>query len=154
MNKKAFTLLEIILVVAVLGLILTVVSLALFSKQAGIRDTKRLSDMKALRDAMQVVKNEKGSFEPVLCPLTSVNLCAQVGNSELLKYMTDLANLRDPKNVSIPCSVANCGKDACNYSFVSILPDEFQVMFYLEKGAPEIGGAGCYLLTEKGFKKQ
>jgi len=152
-KAKAFTLLEIILVCAALGIVLTVVSLLLFGKQAELRDAKRLSDLKALRDAMQLVKNEKGTFEATRCPLISVSACAKEGSSELLKYMTDLSSIKDPKNSTQPCTMQNCENDVCDYSFVSILPNEFQILFHLEKGVAEIGDRGCYLLTEKGFKK-
>jgi type II secretory pathway pseudopilin PulG len=153
MRKKAFTLLELILVVAGIGIILTVVSLALFSKQKVVRDTKRVSDIKALESALQVVKNEKGSYEPIMCQLTSINACSAIKDSELNKYLVDLPNLKDPKNFTTPCTLENCATTVCNYSFIKILPNEYQVLFHLEKGVDELNTPGCYMLSEKGFKK-
>ncbi len=152
-KKKGFTLVEVLLVTLLIGLILTIVALVLFDKEAKVRDAKRISDIKAIESAMQIIKNETGTFEKAFCELGPVNVCAKMSISDLNKYLTDLAVMTDPDAPNRPCSVDNCEEQSCNYSFIQLLPEQYQILFHLEKGTNEYRGKGCYLLSESGITK-
>ena len=155
MNKKikGFTLIEILIIAGIAGLILTLLVISLNSKQKDIRDTKRLKDVYAVRDAMEVVKNQTGSYERTYCELGFVSLCYQKDNSELLKILPELRTLNDPRYETVACQLnAECAK-GCNYSFTTLEPDNYEVLFSLEKGVGIFSQSGCYRLTPQGISK-
>ncbi len=153
---KGFTLIEILIVLAVVGLILTIVSISLSAKRAEIRDLERISSMNALRDAMMVVKNQTGSYENSYCSPTYVSLCAGQANSELLQILPNLAKMNDPEETRVSCATSRevCENQACNYTFLNINEDDFEVLFHLEHGADGYTEPGCYKVTPFGIQKK
>ncbi|MFH0987756.1 MAG: prepilin-type N-terminal cleavage/methylation domain-containing protein, partial [Parcubacteria group bacterium] len=115
-NKKGFTLVEILIVVGIIGIILTSVAVALNSKSKEMRDLKRLTDINALRDALQLVKNESGSYLNSYCALSTVSACGAVTNSELKNFLPGLSALNDPSSTVACQSQAACESSACNYT--------------------------------------
>jgi hypothetical protein len=126
---------------------LAVVSLGNIREQS--RDTKRLSDLDAVKTAFELVRNAKGSYSEGLgCSSGALSACL---GGELEKNLPTLKNLIDPLESAIFCH-ANCSKP-CNYSLASVSKDAYEIIFYLEKGAGTIKEAGCYKMTEKGISK-
>lgn len=151
---NGFSLVEILIVIAIIGLILSLLVVALNLKQQSIRDTKRLSDMQTLRSAMAVMKNETGGYDLSLCGLTFVSACGLQENSALARIMPGIKGLRDPKFQSAPCSdAAACQVDGCDYSFTKVEPTDYEVRFHLERGVNEYQAAGCYRVSPQGIFK-
>lgn len=61
-TKNAFTILELLIVIAVIGLMLTLALLSLQSARARTRDAQRISDITALRNALSGVWFERSSY--------------------------------------------------------------------------------------------
>lgn len=57
-NEKGFTLIELLVVIAIIGLLASVVLLALNSARAKSRDAKRLADMRQIASAMELYFND------------------------------------------------------------------------------------------------
>ncbi len=156
-RKNGFSLVEILIVIGVIGLILTAVVVILNLKQAEMRDGKRVNDMQPFRSAMEVIKNESGSYEKALCDLGAVSLCGQKSSSELLKIIPELGALNDPKEKQSPCASKDiCLTKNCNYAITKLEPDDYEVLFHLERGIKEFGDfgdKGCYRLTPRGIEK-
>jgi len=153
-KRAAFTLIEMLIVLGVIGLLLTIFVFSLYSKQAENRDLKRVSDIQTLRQAMSVVKTNTGTFERALCSLGNVSACAAQKDSELLGLLPQLANLNDPKSPSASCSkIENCQSGICNYGFSKIEADDYEILFYLEKGVNDFSESGCYIATPQGIRK-
>jgi prepilin-type N-terminal cleavage/methylation domain-containing protein len=151
-KTKGFTLVEILIVVGVFGLILTTLVVILNSKQKNLYDTKRVSDVQALRNALEVVKNEQGSYDKALCELGFASACAQKSSSYLLQVMPDLGNLNDPAVSNVLCtSGQSCVKSGCNYTITLMEEDAYEVLFHLDKGVEGVGEKGCYRLTQEGI---
>lgn len=143
---------EILIIIGIVGLMLTGLVFALNAKQKEMRDTKRVADMNSLRNALHVVKNETGGFDRAFCDLAIVSQCAKKSNSFLLKVLPELAGLNDPSELKISCAdAAVCKAKECNYSFVKLESEDFELRFHLERGAGDLVGAGCYKLTPAGF---
>jgi prepilin-type N-terminal cleavage/methylation domain-containing protein len=151
-NKQGFSLIEILIVIGIVGLVFTILVVSLNSKQKDIRDNKRISDMQNLGAALGILKNETGGYEQSYCELKNVSACAGKDNSKLLKLLPYLGGLNDPK-FTLSCFQAGACAKGCNYSFSKLESQDFEVLFYLEKG---LGGSkvkGCYRLTPSGLSK-
>ena len=60
--RKGFTVLEVLIVIAVFGLLATLGALSLSSARARLRDTQRVSDMSVLRSALSQYWLEKAGY--------------------------------------------------------------------------------------------
>lgn len=61
-NKAGFTLIELLVVIAIIGLLASVVLLALNSARAKSRDAKRLADIRQLASAYELYFNDINSY--------------------------------------------------------------------------------------------
>jgi len=61
-NKAGFTLIELLVVIAIIGLLASVVLLALNSARAKSRDAKRLADVRQLASAMELYFNDNNGY--------------------------------------------------------------------------------------------
>lgn len=153
-KNTGFSLVEILITVGVIGLLLTVLVLALNSKQKEIRDIKRINDIQTLRNALEVVKNQGGNYERAYCDLGIISQCAGKSNSELAKYILNLKALNDPQEQIVSCAKQDvCQARSCNYTLTKLETDDYEIKFYLEKGIDDLLGEGCYLATPTGIRK-
>jgi prepilin-type N-terminal cleavage/methylation domain-containing protein len=66
-NKKqqGFTLIELLVVIAIIGLLASVVLLALNSARAKSRDAKRVADIRQIQSGLELYFNDCGSYPPL-----------------------------------------------------------------------------------------
>jgi len=62
LRKKAFTLVELLVVVAIIGILATLAVVALQQARQNARDSKRMADMKQLHTALELFANEYGRY--------------------------------------------------------------------------------------------
>lgn len=75
--KRAFTLIELLLVVAVLGLLATFVVIRFTGVQSGARDAKRQSELNQYKTSLEVYAIRNNSlYPPAVSGENAVNLCA------------------------------------------------------------------------------
>jgi prepilin-type N-terminal cleavage/methylation domain-containing protein len=81
--NKGFTLIEILITVAIIGVLAAIVAVSFNKAQAKSRDTKRLSDLHDLQSALYLYKDDHHEFPPNVCgsaycmipPDTSTGYC-------------------------------------------------------------------------------
>lgn len=151
-GQGGFSLVEILIVVCIVGVLLTLLVVSLNSKQKQLRDIKRISDIQTLRNALEVVKNENGSYARAYCSLGLVSECAGNQKSELLRYMLNLGQLNDPEEDRVNCA-KNCQDAPCNYTLMKLEEVDYEVRFHLEHGVDGYSQAGCYAAGPRGIMK-
>lgn len=77
-NKAGFTLIELLVVIAIIGLLASVVLLALNSARAKSRDAKRLADIRQIASAMELYFNDVNGYPTLItaAAFTSANINA------------------------------------------------------------------------------
>lgn len=146
--KKGFTLIELLVVIAIIGLLSTLAVVSLGNIREKGRDTKRLSDMDALRTALEIANNDNGSYlTNIGCTKGIIKDCI---GGQLEKYLPTVKNMIDPSGTT-GCRT-DCTK-VCNYEFSALADKSYEVRFYMENGAGQFKDVGCYSMTEKGIAK-
>lgn len=74
MNKKGFTLIELVVVVAIIGLLSTLAVVALGSARTKARDSVRLSDLKQIQLALESFYRDQNSYPSIAGGATSLVL--------------------------------------------------------------------------------
>jgi general secretion pathway protein G len=59
-REEGFTLIELLVVIAIIGLLSSVVLVAINSARVDARDTKRVSELKSIREALRMYEGDKG----------------------------------------------------------------------------------------------
>lgn len=100
-NNKAFTLVELLVVISILGVLATIGLVVFGSAQIRGRDTERKSDLKQIASALEIYYNDYESYPAGLdgqilgCPITTNTACtwgtSQMtdGNTVYLKVVPD-----------------------------------------------------------------
>ncbi|MFZ5365312.1 MAG: hypothetical protein ACOZBH_03935 [Patescibacteria group bacterium] len=146
-NQKNIRLLEIIIMVGVIGILSTLAAIGVNNAQKKTRDNRRIEDMVMVRSAMQLIYNQSGSFNGDTC--AAETRVADCSGPELVKYINNIRELRDPDSNGVSCS-QNFVK-GCDYSFKSLTNESYSVYFYLEVGTQGLA-KGPHLLTEQGIQ--
>jgi len=69
-NRSGFTLIEMLVVVAIIGLLSSVVVVGLGSARQNARDARRISDIRQIQNALEVYYSSNGSYPADLTSLT------------------------------------------------------------------------------------
>lgn len=147
-KNQGLTLVETLIGFAIVGVILVLCSIGLLSMRKDNRDLKRISDMEVMRSTMAVIKVQFGSYSQAGCDLGAVYTCK--GNN-MKTLLPTIANFKDPSG-KVLCS-KNCTAP-CQYDFTNIDENDFELLFYLEKGSGNYKEPGCYALTASGILKK
>lgn len=91
-NKKGFTIIEVVLVLAVAGLIFLIIFIALPALQRSQRDAQRKNDLAIIKSAMLNFQTNRGNYEAIS---KIKGKLIKIGSSEdpLASYLQDVSNL-------------------------------------------------------------
>ena len=140
-NKKGFTLIEIILVIAIIGVLASLFVGNIFSSLARGRDSRRKQDLRSISQALELYYNDNNKYPDSLPaggavfthpndpdtiylqkipndPSSSNSYCYETesGSGTWYKIMTNLENAQDSEVVS---PLVWCGGDEFNFGIAS-----------------------------------
>jgi len=135
-NKKGFTLVELLIVIAIFALIANVTMISLGKARRESRDAQRMSDISQLRSALHLYSLEYGEYPD------GEDLALGVGSNLILssaEWSTDTTPpifmysvQRDPRMINQSASACTASSDdICDYGY-SINSNDFTIYFYLE----------------------
>ncbi len=133
-NQKGFTLIELLVVIAIIGLLASVVLLALNSARQKSRDAKRLADVRQIASALELYFDTNGGY-----PTTaSGGLGALVPN-----YLGQLPTFPGPSD---GCTTASYAYTAGTSS------SSYHLLFCLSAPTGGITPAGTHTLSQAGIQ--
>jgi len=150
-NEKGFTLVELLIVIAVVFILSMLAVISLSGLRAKTRDTDRITDINAVRDAMIAVKAGSETFENACAEFGQLSSCDSSKDEWLGAYIPNVSDMNDP----IALQDNLCQEDsqsACNYNFAEVGKDNYNLYFYMERGIDRTQGEGVYKLTESGIE--
>src|SRR5580658_758360 len=98
-KQKGFTLIELLVVISIIGLLASIILVALDGARLKARDAKRISDITEIQTALELYYNDNGQY-PNICGASSSGQYAPqwpTFQSALSSYLSKLPN--DPLNI-------------------------------------------------------
>ncbi len=151
-NKSGFTLIELLVVIAIIGLLASVVLLALNSARAKARDAKRLADVRQIASGLEIFYNDRNSY-PTQAGNAAVGFTNVVNNLFTPTYIGLVPVAPTPADSG--CTGAYNGGVANDYIYSAVAVTNVSPIYTLSfcLGA-QTGGyaAGIHTLTQAGIQ--
>lgn len=135
-NKKnqAFTLIELLLVIAIIGILATIITAAITNARQQSRDTRRVADIATIQQAIELYQMDVGVYP------TGNNLVLGITATKCLNSSGwNAVGCADPYIDYIPSNPAPGGVDYIYVGSGSI----FQINFQLEHGTSKFPAGPC-----------
>lgn len=130
MNKKGFTLIELLVVIAIIGLLSTLAIVSLNSARSKARDAKRVSDIRQIQTAMEVIYTDYSSYALAGDPACDNAIVKNCDDTKLTSIVTNLAQINDPSNSATACVADSAA--VCNYAFGTTSSSTYTIYFWTE----------------------
>jgi len=151
-NKAGFTLIELLVVIAIIGLLASVVLLALNGAREKAREAKRLADVRQLASAMELFFNDYNSYPTVGFSATQTTLTTANATTALLapNYIGLMPAAPTPPHAPCPAG-AGSNDYAYGLPVTANLVSSYSLSFCLGSAT---GGysAGGHTLTNAGIQ--
>jgi prepilin-type N-terminal cleavage/methylation domain-containing protein len=151
-SGAGFTLIELLVVIAIIGLLASVVLVALNGARTKARDAKRVADMNQLAKAFELYFNDKNSYPTTASP----GLLSGSGISALLvpNYLSSMPKTVLPADGSLCGGATNGGNDYYIYANVAgaqLVTTTYTITFCLGTTVGSFG-PGSHTLTQGGMQ--
>jgi len=132
MKKMGFTLLELLIVIAIVGILIAVATASYLTTIKQSRDTRRKTDLEQIRQALETFRSENGIYpaqeaamDVTLVPAYISHLPDDPKDNYNYAYYTNPSyteyslcaslEIKPTTAISNACNPAACGADLCNY---------------------------------------
>lgn len=139
--KRGFTLIELLVVITIIGILATFIVASFSSAQAKSRDSRRKSDMDALKKALELAKGDSsnGAFYPG-CTATNECLITTVALQPVITPAYIKAVPADPKGFAAACNAADHGYCYNAGCFTSYCASTYTLRACLENASEAVAG--------------
>ncbi len=132
MNKRGFTLIEVLTVITVVGLLSAMAFFAVNNVQGRARDAKRVADLDSLTKALDLYINQTGNSYPIAATAICLD-GSDIVNTTLAAASLSAGDIMDPVYLTAP----NCFRYITDVDGTS-----FTVQYFLETGSIEGKSSG------------
>lgn len=148
MNKKAFTLIELLIVVTIIGILAVALIPRIIGGSAETRDTRRKADMQTIATGLAYYLSENGHFEDIGGGGNAAGdgYCATELSADLTPYIGAIPTDPDDENVSTNAFGGDCA-DQGEYVVTFLDDSEGDLKKYAIAalvGTPEVGEEFVY----------
>lgn len=116
-NKKGFTLIELLVVIAIIGLLATIVAVAVSSVRKKARDTKRRADLKEIQLALEIYADANGGYpittDDETCSGGWCGVCSAYGSKSTSGATGWIPNLAPTYVPTLPTDPKPVGGGSC-----------------------------------------
>ncbi len=133
-GSKGFTLIELLVVISIIGLLASVVLVALSSARARSRDARRMADISQMRSALELYLNDNGTYPAALANLVP-------------SYISSVPTPPLPQDIP----TAGCGAAVNNAYTYARTSTSYTITFCLGNTSGT-AGAGFRTLTSAGIQ--
>lgn len=153
--KKGFTLVELLVVIALIGMLSSIVLVSLGPTRAKARDGKRISEVRQMALALEQEAADGGEATTgCVSNHVDVSTCTGPGAANFAKF-------KDPSSPTTPVCATGASSATCQYSIsinagtlgVNARTDDYQICFVLEQGTgsiPVLSSPGKYQIATGG----
>lgn len=138
-NQKGFTLIELLVVIAIIGLLASVVLLALNSARQKSRDAKRLADVRQIASALELY------FDAAVGGTNGYPGTAGFTTANMSSYIGQIPTAPTPAD-------GTCTSGQNSYTYTSTASSSYQLLFCLGAPTGGITPAGTHTLTQAGIQ--
>ncbi|MDP3900527.1 MAG: prepilin-type N-terminal cleavage/methylation domain-containing protein [bacterium] len=145
-NKSGFTLVELLVVVAIIGMLSSLATVSLNSARTKARDSKRFADVRQLQLAVELCFQEGGSY-PLLGAMGTLPLDYECGPLETLPALSSFLGIQ-PLDPSTYQPYSYCSLDESNIAAgcTDSAGTSYQIEFTLEDGSGTLpAGTHCVI---------
>lgn len=145
-TQKGFTLIELLVVVAIIGMLASVVVVSLNSARAKARDAKRISDMKAVQNAIEMYYSDNGQYPDLSGTVTNSWVTAIPNTTQL--NSTYIASLPTPPAID---NTGTCSTKTYRYA-VNTAKSDYALQFCLNSASGSYAAGINYISAGAGIQ--